>query len=174
MLPAVWPGVWIARSTCLPNATVSPSISCFCAGLISQPDGAAVCAPVCMARWPAEVMWSAWAWVSMTQARCAPVSLTSARSRSSWWSTGSISSASFVSASISRYVKVDEASSKSWWKVCMAGPLVLQSGNAAMIRRKRCTMYVAAFSTPRYSPPARRAPFPCTSSSCRRRSRAWS
>lgn len=30
------------------------------------------------------------------------------------------------------------------------------------------------FSTPRYSPPTHRAPFPCTSSSCRRRSRASS
>src|SRR6476659_5743543 len=71
----------------------------------------------------APVTWSACTWVSRIHTRRRPSARTRARSRASWPSTGSMTTASRVSSSPTMYVKVEDSVSKSWWNIIAALPM---------------------------------------------------
>src|SRR5712671_5724335 len=76
----------------------------------------AVCAPVASLSACAAVTWSACTWVSSVYLRARPCSRRRRTSRSTCSATGSISTASWFESSAIRYVRVDDAGSKSCLK----------------------------------------------------------
>src|SRR2546429_9893207 len=75
-----------------------------------------ICAPVACLSACAAVTWSACTWVSSVYLRARPCSRRRRMSRSTCSVTGSISTASWLASSAVRYVRVDDAGSKSWLK----------------------------------------------------------
>src|SRR5882762_4091611 len=115
-LPGVCPGVAIVRISSCPKRITSPSPSRRSYPCALQSRQTAVCAPVASLSACAAVTWSACTWVSSVYLRARPCSRNRRTSRSTCSATGSISTASWFESSAIRYVRVDDAGSKSCLK----------------------------------------------------------